>query len=92
MTENKRFKIVNDCGDYHLMNGDEQLGYDLCSPAMGKANWNNVVDKLNEQEEYINKLEKEKISLQIKLQKIRDYAEEDGEVKQGVIEKVVISE
>ena len=56
MTENKQFKIVNDCGDYHLMNGDEQLCYDLCSPAMGKANWNNVVDKLNEQEEEIQRL------------------------------------
>ena len=56
MTENKRFKIVNDCGDYHLMNGDEQLGYDLCSYSMRKTNWNNVVDKLNEQEELIKRL------------------------------------
>ena len=31
MTENKQFKIINDCGDYHLLDGDEQLGYDLCS-------------------------------------------------------------
>lgn len=53
MTENKLFKIVNDCGDYHLMNGDEILGYDLCSPAMREENWNNVVNKLNEQEETI---------------------------------------
>lgn len=57
MTENKRFKIINDCGDYHLMNGDEQLGYDLCSYSMRKANWNNVVDKLNEQEERIKELQ-----------------------------------
>lgn len=56
MTENKRFKIVNDCGDYHLMNGDEQLCYDLCSPAMGKANWNNVVDLLNKQDQEIKRL------------------------------------
>lgn len=56
-----------------------------------------VVDLLNQYElqigdflKYIERLEKEKISLQIKLQKIRDFAEEDGEVKQGVIEKVVM--
>ena len=58
MTE-KRFKIVNDCGDYHLMNGDEQLGYDLCSYSMRKTNWNNVVDKLNEQEDKLKRIEKE---------------------------------
>lgn len=56
MTENKQFKIVNDCGDYHLLDGDEQLGYDLCSYSMRKANWNNVVDKLNEQEQRIQDL------------------------------------
>lgn len=55
MTE-KRFKIVNDCGDYHLMNGDVILCYDLCSPAMREENWNNVVNKLNEQEEEISTL------------------------------------
>ena len=58
MTENKRFKIINDCGDYHLMNGDEELCYDLCSPAMRKTNWNNVVDKLNKQEETIQNQKK----------------------------------
>ena len=57
MTENKQFKIINDCGDYHLLDGDEQLGYDLCSYSMRKTNWNNVVDKLNEQEERIKELE-----------------------------------
>ena len=36
---------------------DEQLGYDLCSYSMRKTNWNNVVDKLNEQEERIKELE-----------------------------------
>ena len=66
MTENRQFKIVNDCGDYHLMNGDERLGYDLCSPAMRKANWNNVVDKLNEQDSRINYLE-------LKLERERCY-------------------
>ena len=56
MTENKQFKIINDCGDYHLLDGDEQLGYDLCSYSMRKTNWNNVVDKLNEQDEEITGL------------------------------------
>lgn len=49
-----------------------------------------IMDRLKEQKELIDVLEKDKINLQIKLQKIRDYAEEDGEVKQGVIEKVVM--
>lgn len=43
-----------------------------------------------EMEDYIGRLEEEKIKLQIKLQKIRDYAKEDGEVKQGIIEKVIL--
>ena len=62
MTENKQFKIINDCGDYHLLDGDEQLGYDLCSYSMRKTNWNNVVDKLNEQEETIKKQNQEILS------------------------------
>lgn len=40
-------------------------------------------------QDHICLLEEEKINLQIKLQKIRDYAMETGEVKQDVIEKVV---
>ena len=40
-------------------------------------------------QDHISLLEEEKINLQIKLQKIRDYAMENGEVKQDVIEKVV---
>lgn len=67
MTENKQFKIVNDCGDYHLLDGDEQLGYDLCSYSMRKANWNNVVDKLNEQDERIKALEEENEQLKQEL-------------------------
>lgn len=43
-----------------------------------------------EMEDYLGRLEEEKIKLEIKLQKIRDYAKEDGEVKQGIIEKVVL--
>lgn len=57
MTE-KQFKIMKDCGDYHLLNGDEQLCYDLCSPTMRKTNWNNVVDKLNEQDNRIKSKER----------------------------------
>ena len=49
-----------------------------------------AMKKLHEQNDRINVLEEDKINLQIKLQKIRDYAAEDGEVKQGVIEKVVM--
>ena len=43
-------------------------------------------------QDYISSLEEEKNNLQIKLQKIRDYAIEDGEVKQGVIEKVIMDD
>lgn len=48
-----------------------------------------AMKKLHEQNDRINVLEEDKLNLQIQLQKIRDYAAEDGEVKQGVIEKVV---
>lgn len=51
-----------------------------------------AMKKLHEQNDCINVLEEDKLNLQIKLQKIRDYAAEDGEVKQGVIEKVVMNE
>ena len=81
----KLFKIVNDCGDYHLMNGDERLGYDLCSPAMRKANWNNVVDKLNEQEETIQNQKMEINLLLEEMKEIRDkltiYLEIKGDVE-----------
>lgn len=43
-------------------------------------------------QDYISSLEDEKNNLQIKLQKIRDYAMEDGEVKQGVVEKVIMND
>ena len=42
----KQFKIINELGDYHLLDGDEELCYDLCSSAMAKENWDNVVEKL----------------------------------------------
>ena len=48
MTENKRFRIVNEFGDYHIKDGDDELCYDLCSPSIAKENWNNVVNLLNE--------------------------------------------
>lgn len=73
MTENKQFKIVNDCGDYHLLDGDEQLCYDLCSLAMRKANWNNVVDKLNEQGERISELESENKMLKVTIGRNESY-------------------
>lgn len=57
MTE--KFKIINNAGDYHLMNGDEELCYDLCSPTMMQDNWNKVVDKLNKQEKRIKELGEE---------------------------------
>ena len=48
MTQNKRFRLVNELGDYHIKDGDDELCYDLCSPSMAKENWNNVVNRLNE--------------------------------------------
>ena len=48
MTENKQFRLVNELGDYHIKDGDDELCYDLCSPSMAKENWNNVVNRLNE--------------------------------------------
>ena len=85
MTE-KQFKIINDCGDYHLLNGDEQLCYDLCSPTMRKTNWNNVVDKLNEQEETIQRLKtirEEQIQTILKLKrKIQELETELGNMTQ----------
>lgn len=45
-----------------------------------------------EMEDYLGRLEEANINLQIKLQKIRDYAKEDGEVKQGIIEKVILND
>lgn len=44
---------------------------------------------ISELEDYNEKLFEDKTEWQIKLQKIRDYAMENGEVKQDVIEKVV---
>lgn len=56
MTE--KFKIINNAGDYHLINGDEELCYDLCSPTMMPDNWNKVVDKLNKQDMMIKSQDK----------------------------------
>ena len=55
MTE-KQFRLVNEFGDYHIKDGDEELCYDLCSPSMAKENWNNVVNRLNELAEENQKL------------------------------------
>jgi len=62
--------------------------------------WLNELQEENEQlkstnmemEDYLGRLEEENINLQTKLQKIRDYAKEDGGVKQGVIEKVILND
>ena len=56
MTE-KQFRLVNEFGDYHIKDGDEELCYDLCSPSMAKENWNNVVNRLNELAEKNNELQ-----------------------------------
>lgn len=62
----------------------------LCDK-LNKLNSENIeLKEINQDhQDYISLLEEEKINLQIKLQKIRDYAMENGEVKQDVIEKVV---
>ena len=97
MIENKRFKLTQyyDEDDFTITDTlkDEPLFFS-----------ENIVNKLNEltgeieqlkstnmeMEDYLARLEEENINLQIKLQKIRDYAKEDGEVKQGIIEKVIL--
>ena len=45
-----------------------------------------------EMEDCLGRLEESNINLRIKLKKIRDYAKEDGEVKQGIIEKVILND
>ena len=86
----------------HIVSVDFEVQYESWADKICEE-WNTLNDK-NEQlkkenkelkeinqdnQDYISSLEEEKINLQIKLQKIRDYAMEDGEVKQGVIEKVI---
>ena len=86
MTENKQFKIINDCGDYHLLDGDEQLGYDLCSYSMRKTNWNNVVDKLNEQDEEITGLKQRN---QRQYERLKELTELMYEKQWGKLENMV---
>lgn len=64
MTDNKRFRLVNELGDYHIKDGDDELCYDLCSPSMAKENWNNVVNRLNELADENLQLKKEIVLLQ----------------------------
>ena len=45
-----------------------------------------------EMEDCLGRLEEANINLRIKLKKIRDYAKEEGEVKQGIIEKVILND
>lgn len=62
MTE-KRFRLVNELGDYHIKDGDDELCYDLCSPSMAKKNWNNVVNRLNELHEENEQLKQDRNAL-----------------------------
>lgn len=79
----KQFKIINELGDYHLLDGDEELCYDLCSPSMAKENWDNVVEKLNElntEREYLigerGKLETKNVLLRKENEQLRRLFEE----------------
>ena len=65
MTENKQFRLVNELGDYHIKDGDDELCYDLCSPSMAKENWNNVVNRLNELAEENKELKNDEKQLSI---------------------------
>ena len=59
MTENKRFKIVNDCGDYHLMNGDEHVenkSYTIRNDTIKEKELQKIVDLLNKQDQEIKRL------------------------------------
>ena len=62
MTE-KQFRLVNELGDYHIKDGDDELCYDLCSPSMAKENWNNVVNRLNELVEENDQLKSDNFNL-----------------------------
>ena len=75
----KQFKIINELGDYHLLDGDEELCYDLCSSAMAKENWDKVVEKLNElntEREYLigerGKLETKNVLLRKENEQLRN--------------------
>lgn len=54
----EKYELVKIAGDYHIQYDGENFCYDLCSPAMVKENWNNVVDRLNELTEEIEALKK----------------------------------
>ena len=47
----KQFRLVNELGDYHIKDGDEELCYDLCSPSMAKENWKSLIDDLLSKEQ-----------------------------------------
>ena len=82
---------------------EAEYSYDVFANSMSSTE---IIDKLNEltneneqlkstnmeMEDCLGRLEESNINLQIKLKKIRDYAKEDGEVKQGIIEKVIMNE
>lgn len=67
-------------------------GFELARLVNELSEENEQLKSVNmEMEDCLGRLEEEKIKLEIKLQKIRDYAKEDGEVKQGIIEKVILN-
>ena len=94
MTENKQFRLVNELGDYHIKDGDDELCYDLCSPSMAKENWNNVVNRLNElaeenkkQKDFINQLQEELVFFKTaNVNVILKLEEENEKLKQEVEE------
>ena len=67
----KQFRLVNELGDYHIKDGDDELCYDLCSPSMAKENWNNVVNRLNELVEENKQLKQQIEDLEFNLQEVR---------------------
>ena len=91
MTEKRFYIDTIDGGESVLTdNGKELSLYGTCNLLNELNDENKELKEINQDnQDYISSLEEEKINLQIKLQKIRDYVMEDGEVKQGVIEKVM---
>ena len=85
MTENKQFRLVNEFGDYHIKDGDEELCYDLCSPSMAKENWNNVVNRLNELNEENSKLHIQNDFLKDENQHMKSVLRENREHKRNRI-------
>lgn len=91
----KQFKIINELGDYHLLDGDEELCYDLCSLAMAKENWDNVVEKLNElntEREYLigerGKLETKNVLLRKENEQLKKELSECEKFRYSVFKRI----